>query len=154
MWLLVPMPSVAYCMLRFIVRKYAEIAVNLGCWIPRPPCSVYIEASRAECSGIVLLDTKDNRTWDYMPLKSKHKSPSRVFQFRGWFFSVRTSAPNRCVIFYEAQNLSSWSADFLLGKRSKMILLCSCTLLMALETNSCRRWRSLLLVHLALKYHQ
>ena len=53
------MPSVAYCMLHFIVRKCAGMAVDLGCWILSPPCLVVIVAIKVECSGIVLFDVKD-----------------------------------------------------------------------------------------------
>ena len=60
-WSLVQTPSVAYWMLRFIVRKYAGMAVDLGCWIPRPPCFVAMDANKAECSGTALLDVKDDK---------------------------------------------------------------------------------------------
>ena len=60
-WSLVQIPSVAYWMLRFMVKKYAGMAVDLGCWIPRPPCFVDMDASKVECSGIALLDVIEDR---------------------------------------------------------------------------------------------
>ena len=78
-WLLVQMPSVAYCMLRFIVRKYMGMAVDLGCWIPKPPCFAVMEAIKVECSGMALFDVKDTKKRDVMSLKSEHRSLSHVF---------------------------------------------------------------------------
>ena len=46
-------------MLRFIVRKYAGMAVDLGCWI-------VMVAIRTECSGIVLFGVKDANKWEVM----------------------------------------------------------------------------------------
>ena len=68
-------------MLRFIVRKYMGMAVDLGCWIPRPPCFVVMDAIKAECSGMVLFDVKDANKWKVISLKSKPGSLSHVFQF-------------------------------------------------------------------------
>ena len=48
-------------------------------------------------------------------------------------FFVRMSAPNRCGILCEAQNLYSCSADCLLGQRSRLVLLCLRTLSVAGE---------------------
>ena len=79
----VQMPSVAYCMLRSIVRKYMWMAVDLGCWIPKPLCFVVMEAIKAECSGMVLFGVKDTKRWEVMPMKSEHRSLSHVFQFLG-----------------------------------------------------------------------
>ena len=81
--MLVQMPSVAYCMLRFIVRKYMVLAVDLGCSIPKPPCFVVMEAIKVECSGMVLFDVKDAKKWEVMSLNSEHKSLTHVFQFLG-----------------------------------------------------------------------
>ena len=77
--MLVQMPSVAYCMLRFIVRKYMGMTVDLRCWIPKPPCFVVMDAIKAQCSGMVLLDIEDAKKWEVMSLKSEHRSLSHVF---------------------------------------------------------------------------
>ena len=82
-WLLVQMPSVAYCMLRFIVRKYTGMAVDLGCWILKPPCFAVMEAIKVECSGMALFDVRDAKKWEVMSLKSEHRSLSHLFQFLG-----------------------------------------------------------------------
>lgn len=42
-------------MFRFMVRNHAGMAVDLGCWIPRPPCLVLMDAIRIACSGVALL---------------------------------------------------------------------------------------------------
>lgn len=42
-------------------KKYTGVAVDLGCWITRPPCFVATNANKAECSGTALLDFKDNK---------------------------------------------------------------------------------------------
>ena len=55
------------------------MAVDLGCWIPKPPCFVVMEAIKAKCSGMVLFDVKDAKKREVMSLKSEHGSLSHVF---------------------------------------------------------------------------
>ena len=57
-WSLDQTPSVACWMFCFMVRKCAGMAVDLGCWIPRPPCLVLIDAIRIACSGVAPLLVK------------------------------------------------------------------------------------------------
>ena len=70
-------------MFRFIVRKYAGVAVDLGCCIPKPPCLVLIDAIKTACSGSVLLLVSASIICVIIALKSEHKSLSHVFQFLG-----------------------------------------------------------------------
>ena len=70
-------------MLRFIVGKYMGMAVDLGYWIPKPPCFAVMEAIKVECSGMALFDVKDTKKWEVMSLKFGHRSLSHVFQFLG-----------------------------------------------------------------------
>ena len=70
-------------MLRFIVRKYMGMAVDLGCWIPKPSCFAVMDAIKAGCSGMVLFDVKDAKKLEVVSLKSEHRSLSHVFQFLG-----------------------------------------------------------------------
>ena len=77
--MLVQMPLMAYCMLRFSVRKYAGMAVDLGCWFLILPCLVVMVAIRTECSGIVLFGVKDANKWEVVWLTSEHRSLSQVF---------------------------------------------------------------------------
>ena len=44
-----------------MAKKYAGMAVDLGCWIPRPPCFVDMDASKDECSGMALLDVIEDK---------------------------------------------------------------------------------------------
>ena len=57
-------------MLRSIVRKYMEMTVDLGCWMPKPPCFVVMAAIKAECSGMFFFDVKDAKKWEVGSLGS------------------------------------------------------------------------------------
>ena len=107
--LLIQMPLVAYWITRRVDSTKAGIAVEHGCWIPKPPLFVDIELIRSEWDGTDSLLVSLASTFSTMAVKASAMSLCQRFQLTGRSEKslVRTSAAKRWVILWAVQVLKS-----------------------------------------------